>query len=116
MTGASRCYGFVEFKHSKDASDAFQVTPMQLRLFHAITHFPQHAHRAVLDHAELLVDYERERTMPGWIPRRLGMREHHLCCFLAVHMLTVVQEAVWGGRRRVDSSASVAARDRTGNV
>ncbi len=32
----------------------------------------QWAHGSELDGAQLLVEYERERTMPGWVPRRLG--------------------------------------------
>ncbi len=35
------------------------------RAFHGL-------HNAVIDGAAVLVDWERGRGMPGWVPRRLG--------------------------------------------
>ncbi len=29
-----------------------------------------------LDGAQLVVDYECERLLPGWVPRRLGQENH----------------------------------------
>ena len=54
-TGQSRGYAFVEYTNEADFVRAFQ-----------------HAHGLVLDGAKLLVDWERGRLMPGWLPRRLG--------------------------------------------
>jgi len=55
VTGFPRGYAFVQFKHLEDAEKA-----------------RRDAHRAVLDGREILVEWENGRTMPGWIPRRLG--------------------------------------------
>ena len=38
----------------------------------------QDSHRMFLDGAQLVVDYECERVLPGWIPRRLG-EDFSLC-------------------------------------
>lgn len=32
----------------------------------------QDAHHSVIDDYEVIVDYNRQQLMPGWIPRRLG--------------------------------------------
>jgi len=32
----------------------------------------QDAHHLIVDDCEILVDYNRQQLMPGWIPRRLG--------------------------------------------
>ena len=32
----------------------------------------QDAHHSIIDDAEIIVDYNRQQLMPGWIPRRLG--------------------------------------------
>ncbi|KAF5465307.1 hypothetical protein F2P56_015327 [Juglans regia] len=32
----------------------------------------QDAHHSIIDDCEIIVDYNRQRLMPGWIPRRLG--------------------------------------------
>lgn len=32
----------------------------------------QDAHHAIVDDYEIIVDYNRQLLMPGWIPRRLG--------------------------------------------
>ena len=55
VTGMSRCYGFVEFVDREDACSA-----------------AKHADKTVLDEKEIFVDFECERTLKGWIPRRLG--------------------------------------------
>lgn len=33
---------------------------------------PQGAHMSCIDGRSVLVDYNRQQLMPGWIPRRLG--------------------------------------------
>jgi len=55
VTGFSKGYAFIEYKHRSDAKYA-----------HA------NAFRLKLDERELLVEYEQERTLKGWRPRRLG--------------------------------------------
>lgn len=55
VTGASRGYAFVEFETEKDMRVAYEG-----------------AHLSKLDGASILVDYNRQQLMPGWIPRRLG--------------------------------------------
>lgn len=55
MTGCSRGYGFVEFVHEEDFTSAFYG-----------------AHRTMLDGSQILVDFMRAQTVPGWVPRRLG--------------------------------------------
>lgn len=32
----------------------------------------QDAHHSMIDDCEIIVDYNRQQLMPGWIPRRLG--------------------------------------------
>lgn len=32
----------------------------------------QDAHHTIIDDYEIIVDYNRQQLMPGWIPRRLG--------------------------------------------
>lgn len=32
----------------------------------------QDAHHSMIDDCEIMVDYNRQQLMPGWIPRRLG--------------------------------------------
>ena len=55
VTGASKRYGFVEFKHSSDAKHAYK-----------------YGHKIEIDGRCVLVDWEHARMMPGWVPRRLG--------------------------------------------
>jgi len=59
VTGAPRGYAFIEYDTARDAENAVQ-----------------RAHRMMLDGQQLIVDMERERTMPGWVPRRKG----NVCC------------------------------------
>lgn len=33
----------------------------------------QDAHHSMIDDSEIIVDYNRQQLMPGWIPRRLGI-------------------------------------------
>ncbi|KAL0413124.1 UNVERIFIED_CONTAM: U11/U12 small nuclear ribonucleoprotein, partial [Sesamum radiatum] len=54
-TGASRGYGFVEFETEKEMRRAYKD-----------------AHHTFIDDSEIIVDYNRQQLMPGWIPRRLG--------------------------------------------
>ena len=55
VTGISRRYGFIEFKHLDDAKDAVR-----------------HMNRTIIDGETILVDFEMERKLKGWKPRRLG--------------------------------------------
>jgi len=55
VTGASRGYAFVEFYNEMDMRDAFRS-----------------AHRMVIDGRQIMIDFERERVMKTWIPRRYG--------------------------------------------
>ena len=55
ITGHSRCYAFVEFKEERSAVRA-----------------ERDGHGMEIDGHEVLVDFELERTLPGWIPRRFG--------------------------------------------
>uniref|UniRef100_A0A2R5LJ47 U11/U12 small nuclear ribonucleoprotein 35 kDa protein n=1 Tax=Ornithodoros turicata TaxID=34597 RepID=A0A2R5LJ47_9ACAR len=54
ITGFSKCYGFVEFYDKRDAVEANDVN------------------QDYIDEYKIFVDFERERILPGWIPRRLG--------------------------------------------
>ena len=55
MTGYFLGYGFIEYKHEEDFVSAFYST-----------------HRQYVDGAQILVDFMRNKTMPGWVPRRFG--------------------------------------------
>ena len=55
ITGTSRRYAFVEFKRERDARIAWKEM-----------------NKAVIDGSEILVEYEQERILKGWIPRRFG--------------------------------------------
>ncbi|XP_067667187.1 U11/U12 small nuclear ribonucleoprotein 35 kDa protein-like isoform X2 [Haliotis asinina] len=55
VTGYSKGYGFVEFENEKDARAA-----------------SIHGDKMTIDNREVFVDFECERTLIGWIPRRLG--------------------------------------------
>ncbi|PKU61197.1 U11/U12 small nuclear ribonucleoprotein 35 kDa protein [Dendrobium catenatum] len=55
VTGASRGYAFVEFETEREMRHAYMD-----------------AHHSIIDDTEVIVDYNRQQLMPGWIPRRLG--------------------------------------------
>ena len=55
VTGYSRGYAFVEYKYDEDFTSAFYT-----------------ANHIRIDNSQIIVDYMREQTIPGWIPRRLG--------------------------------------------
>ncbi|CDP08059.1 unnamed protein product [Coffea canephora] len=55
VTGASRGYAFVEFETEREMRRAYKD-----------------AHHTFIDDSEIIVDYNRQQLMPGWIPRRLG--------------------------------------------
>ncbi|KAG7570306.1 RNA-binding domain superfamily [Arabidopsis thaliana x Arabidopsis arenosa] len=55
VTGASRGYAFVEYETEKEMLRAYED-----------------AHHSLIDGREVIVDYNRQQLMPGWIPRRLG--------------------------------------------
>jgi len=55
VTGISKKYGFVEYKHSEDARYAYKKL-----------------HETVVDEHKILVDWEHCRLVKGWVPRRLG--------------------------------------------
>ncbi|KAK8939054.1 hypothetical protein KSP39_PZI011268 [Platanthera zijinensis] len=55
VTGASRGYAFVEYETERQMWRAYMD-----------------AHHSIIDDTEVIVDYNRQQLMPGWIPRRLG--------------------------------------------
>lgn len=55
VTGLSQGYGFITYTSYKDAKIAYK-----------------NAHKSTLDACVILVDFERDRVMKDWIPRRLG--------------------------------------------
>ncbi|KAA0067647.1 U11/U12 small nuclear ribonucleoprotein 35 kDa protein isoform X1 [Cucumis melo var. makuwa] len=55
VTGSSRGYAFVEYETEKEMRRAYKD-----------------AHHSMIDDCEIIVDYNRQRLMSGWIPRRLG--------------------------------------------
>ncbi|XP_077226985.1 RNA-binding (RRM/RBD/RNP motifs) family protein [Tasmannia lanceolata] len=55
VTGASRGYAFVEYETEREMQHAYED-----------------AHHSFIDDSEIIVDYNRQQLMPGWIPRRLG--------------------------------------------
>ncbi|XP_033118028.1 U11/U12 small nuclear ribonucleoprotein 35 kDa protein-like [Anneissia japonica] len=55
VTGFSKCYAFIEYSDSRDAYRAIDE-----------------ANHMYIDGHEIYVDNEIERTLEGWIPRRLG--------------------------------------------
>ncbi|CAH1796463.1 unnamed protein product [Owenia fusiformis] len=55
VTQFSKCYAFVEYNDAKDANMA-----------------QKHAHKSLLDNHEIITEFEHERNMKGWVPRRLG--------------------------------------------
>jgi U11/U12 small nuclear ribonucleoprotein 35 kDa protein len=55
VTGHSKYYGFIEFKHRDQARDAYHQM-----------------HRTLIDQSEISVEYEVGRVLKGWKPRRLG--------------------------------------------
>lgn len=55
VTGFSKRYGFVEF-HSR----------------HNCCQARRKEHKVILKGKEILVDYQCQHSLPGWIPRRLG--------------------------------------------
>lgn len=48
------------FAVNDKVTPAFNYSPMQ------------DAHHSFIDDSEIIVDYNRQQLMPGWIPRRLG--------------------------------------------
>ncbi|CAN8004245.1 unnamed protein product [Ixodes hexagonus] len=54
ITGFSKGYGFVEYYELRDALAA------------------NDANQEYIDDYRIFVDFERERVLPGWVPRRLG--------------------------------------------
>nr|XP_033810695.1 U11/U12 small nuclear ribonucleoprotein 35 kDa protein [Geotrypetes seraphini]XP_033810696.1 U11/U12 small nuclear ribonucleoprotein 35 kDa protein [Geotrypetes seraphini]XP_033810697.1 U11/U12 small nuclear ribonucleoprotein 35 kDa protein [Geotrypetes seraphini] len=55
VTGFSKGYAFIEFKDERSLLKAYRD-----------------ANKLVIDQHEVFVDFELERTLGGWIPRRLG--------------------------------------------
>ncbi|KAK4278899.1 hypothetical protein QN277_016677 [Acacia crassicarpa] len=55
VTGASCGYAFVEYETESEMRRAYED-----------------AHHSFIDDCEILVDFDRQQLMPGWIPRRLG--------------------------------------------
>uniref|UniRef100_A0A8C4EKA7 U11/U12 small nuclear ribonucleoprotein 35 kDa protein n=1 Tax=Dicentrarchus labrax TaxID=13489 RepID=A0A8C4EKA7_DICLA len=55
VTGFSKRYAFIEYKEER-----------------AVVRARRDANKLVVDQHELFVDFEQERTLKGWVPRRLG--------------------------------------------
>lgn len=55
VTGFSKGYAFIEYKEER-----------------AVVRARREANKVVVDQHELFVDFEQERTLKGWVPRRLG--------------------------------------------
>lgn len=55
ITGYSKGYAFIEYENERSAARAYK-----------------NGHNMLLGNQKVLVDYECERLLPGWIPRRLG--------------------------------------------
>lgn len=55
VTGFSKGYAFIEYKEERSLMKAWRD-----------------ANKMVIDQHEIFVDFELERTLQGWIPRRLG--------------------------------------------
>ncbi|XP_061902591.1 U11/U12 small nuclear ribonucleoprotein 35 kDa protein [Entelurus aequoreus] len=55
VTGFSKRYAFIEYKEER-----------------AVLRARRDANKLLLDQHELFVDFELERTLKGWLPRRLG--------------------------------------------
>lgn len=55
VTGFSKGYAFIEYKEER-----------------AVMRARRDANKLVVDQHELFVDFEQERTLKGWVPRRLG--------------------------------------------
>uniref|UniRef100_A0A5B7B9R5 Putative U11/U12 small nuclear ribonucleoprotein isoform X2 n=1 Tax=Davidia involucrata TaxID=16924 RepID=A0A5B7B9R5_DAVIN len=55
VTGASSGYAFVEYETEREMRRAYEDS-----------------HHSIIDDSEIIVDYNRQQLMPGWIPRRLG--------------------------------------------
>ncbi|XP_050144358.1 U11/U12 small nuclear ribonucleoprotein 35 kDa protein-like isoform X2 [Malus sylvestris] len=55
LTGASCGYAFVEYETEREMQRAYKE-----------------AHHSLIDDSKVIVDYNRQQLMPGWIPRRLG--------------------------------------------
>ncbi|XP_072515075.1 U11/U12 small nuclear ribonucleoprotein 35 kDa protein [Salminus brasiliensis] len=55
VTGFSKGYAFIEYKEERSLMKAWRD-----------------ANKMVVDQHELFVDFELERTLQGWVPRRLG--------------------------------------------
>jgi U11/U12 small nuclear ribonucleoprotein 35 kDa protein len=81
ITGLSRGYAFVEFKHSSDCRKAFRVSYFELTnlpdepswCFLIFVVQNKNARNVFIDGKRLLIDIERERSMKNWVPRRFGM-------------------------------------------
>lgn len=55
VTGFSKQYAFVEYKEER-----------------SVVRARRDANKLVVDQQEVFVDFEQERTLKGWVPRRLG--------------------------------------------
>ncbi|KAK3700076.1 hypothetical protein QZH41_015031 [Actinostola sp. cb2023] len=55
VTGSSKGYAFIEYENERDAKIAYREM-----------------YKTDIDGREILVEYELERDLDGWIPRRFG--------------------------------------------
>lgn len=84
----------------------------------------QDAHHSLIDDSEVIVDYNRQQLMPGWIPRRLGQYKEKIQCqeqnFNSSSKFNshtehpkyfIQQEGALGGKKNLGSFGLVAERD-----
>lgn len=71
VTGRSKQYAFIEYKTSKMALNAYMCCKT-----------------LVLNDTEVFVDFECERILPGWKPRRLGMILIHIISLINLLLIS----------------------------
>ena len=54
----------------------------------------QDAHHSYIDDSEVIVDYNRQQLMPGWIPRRLGQLDIYFTWSVLLHKLKHINDSI----------------------
>jgi RNA recognition motif-containing protein len=65
VTGSSKGYAFIQYEKKDDANQAYL-----------------YANNLIIDGRRIFVDFECERKLPGWKPRRLGIVMFTFCNLL----------------------------------
>ena len=78
VTGFPKGYAFVEFKHRADAKAAYRSS-----------------YKLQIDNMEVIVEYELERVLKGWKPRRLGGGE-----MIEIFVLRLIKFLIFFDRSR----------------